>query len=52
VGSGDPGRLVRPYRGYADALTTSLPNAVRVLDVFHITRLGFKAVDDVRRRGQ
>jgi transposase len=26
-----------------------LPNAVRVLDPFHVVRLGFACVDDVRR---
>jgi transposase len=41
-----------PYRGYAAALRTELPEAVRVLDAFHVTRLGFAAVDDVRRRIQ
>ena len=41
-----------PFRGYATALRTSLPQAVRVLDCFHVTRLGFAAVDDVRRRVQ
>lgn len=41
-----------PFRGYATALTESLPQAVRVLDCFHVTRLGFAAVDDVRRRVQ
>jgi len=41
-----------PFRGYATALTTSLPGAVRVLDAFHVTRLGFAVVDDVRRRVQ
>jgi transposase len=41
-----------PFRGYATALTSSLPQAVRVLDCFHVTRLGFAAVDDVRRRVQ
>jgi transposase len=41
-----------PFRGYATALSTSLPQAVRVLDAFHVTRLGFAAVDDVRRRVQ
>jgi transposase len=38
--------------GYATALRTSLPHAIRVLDAFHVTRLGFAAVDDVRRRVQ
>ncbi len=41
-----------PFRGYATALSTSLPHATRVLDAFHVTRLGFAAVDDVRRRVQ
>jgi transposase len=41
-----------PFRGYATALRTSLPHATRVLDAFHVTRLGFAAVDDVRRRVQ
>jgi transposase len=41
-----------PYRGYAAALRTGLPAAVRVLDAFHVTRLGFAAVDEVRRRIQ
>jgi transposase len=41
-----------PFRGYATALSTSLSHAVRVVDAFHVTRLGFAAVDDVRRRVQ
>src|SRR5689334_22439281 len=41
-----------PFRGYATALSVSLPHATRVLDAFHVTRLGFAAVDDVRRRVQ
>ncbi len=41
-----------PYRGYATALTHSLPDAVRVLDAFHVVRLGQAAVDNVRRRRQ
>jgi transposase len=41
-----------PYRGYASALRVHLPAAVRVLDAFHVTRLGFAAVDQVRRRIQ
>jgi transposase len=34
------------------ALRTALPHAVRVLDAFHVVRLGFAAVDEVRRRIQ
>ena len=41
-----------PFRGYATALSASLPHAVRVLDAFHVVRLGQAAVDDVRRRVQ
>ena len=41
-----------PFRGYATALSTQLPDAVRVLDPFHVVRLGLAAVDDVRRRVQ
>ena len=41
-----------PFRGYATALRTHLPGAVRVLDAFHVVKLGFDAVDQVRRRVQ
>ena len=41
-----------PFRGYATALRTSLPQAIRVLDAFHVVRLGLDAVDQVRRRVQ
>jgi transposase len=41
-----------PFRGYATALRTSLPNATRVLDAFHVVRLGLNALDQVRRRVQ
>jgi transposase len=41
-----------PFRGYAAALTSQLPDAVRVLDPFHVVRLALAAVDDVRRRVQ
>jgi transposase len=41
-----------PFRGYATALAKSLPHAVRVLDAFHVTKLGFTMLDDVRRRVQ
>jgi transposase len=44
--------MPRPFRGYATALTTNLPHAVRVLDAFQVVRLGSAAVDDVRRRRQ
>ena len=41
-----------PFRGYATALATHLPGAVRVLDPFHVVRLAQAALDDVRRRVQ
>jgi transposase len=41
-----------PFRGYATALTSQLPDAVRVLDPFHVVRLGLACVDDIRRRVQ
>ena len=41
-----------PFRGYASALTVQLPDAVRVLDPFHLVRLGLACVDDVRHRVQ
>jgi transposase len=41
-----------PFRGYATALANQLPAAVRVLDPFHVVRLGLACVDDVRRRVQ
>jgi transposase len=41
-----------PFRGYATALRTTLPNATRVLDAFHVVRLGLDALDRVRRRVQ
>ena len=41
-----------PFRGYATALSTTLPQATRVLDAFHVVKLGFDAVDAVRRRVQ
>jgi transposase len=41
-----------PYRGYASALRAGLPQAVRVLDAFHVVRLGLAAVDEVRCRIQ
>jgi transposase len=41
-----------PFRGYATALRTSLPHATRVLDAFHVVRLGLDALDQIRRRVQ
>jgi transposase len=41
-----------PFRGYATALRMHLPDAVRVLDPFHVVRLAIACVDDVRRRVQ
>ena len=41
-----------PFRGYLNALREHLPDAVHVLDAFHVTALGMKVVDEVRRRVQ
>jgi transposase len=41
-----------PFRGYATALSSQLPDAVRVLDPFHVVRLALASVDDIRRRVQ
>ena len=41
-----------PFRGYATALSTQLPAAIRVLDPFHVVRLGVSCVDEIRRRVQ
>jgi transposase len=41
-----------PFRGYATALATTLTEAGRVLDAFHVVRLGNDVVDQVRRRVQ
>ena len=41
-----------PFRGYATALATHLPEATRVLDPFHVVKLGLACVDDIRRRVQ
>jgi len=41
-----------PFRGYAIALSSQLPQALRVLDAFHVVKLGNDAVDEVRRRVQ
>ena len=41
-----------PYRGYASALRTALPSTTGVLDAFHVVRLRFAVVDQVRQRIQ
>jgi transposase len=41
-----------PFRGYATALTAQLPDAVRVLDPFHVVKLGLTCLDEIRRRVQ
>lgn len=41
-----------PFRGYANALRDSLPDAVQVLDAFHVVKLGTQVLDEVRRRVQ
>lgn len=41
-----------PFRGYANAIRDELPDAVAVLDAFHVVRLGVKALDECRQRIQ
>jgi transposase len=41
-----------PFRGYANAIRDGLPDAVSVLDAFHVVGLGTQVVDEVRRRVQ
>jgi transposase len=41
-----------PFCGYANAIRDELPDAVAVLDGFHVVRLGTQVVDEVRRRVQ
>jgi transposase len=41
-----------PFRGYANAIRDELPDAVAVLDAFHVVKLGSTALDEVRRRVQ
>ena len=41
-----------PFRGYANAIRDELPDAIAVLDAFHVVRLGTQVIDEVRRRVQ
>ena len=41
-----------PFRGYANAIRDELPDAVAVLDAFHVVKLAGNALDEVRRRVQ
>ncbi len=41
-----------PFRGYANAIRDELPDAVAVLDAFHVVKLGTQVVDEARRRVQ
>jgi transposase len=41
-----------PFRGCANAIRDELPDAVTVLDAFHVVKLGTNVVDEVRRRVQ
>ncbi|MEJ7741127.1 MAG: transposase [Nocardioidaceae bacterium] len=43
---------VGPVSWYANAIRDELPDAVAVLDAFHVVRLGTAVVDEVRRRVQ
>jgi len=41
-----------PFRGYKNAIDEKLDDARAVLDAFHVTKLGYQALDEVRRRVQ
>ena len=41
-----------PFRGYANAIRDELPDAIAVLDAFHVVKLGTQVLDEVRRRNQ
>ena len=41
-----------PFRGYKNAIDAKLDDARAVLDAFHVTKLGYQALDEVRRRVQ
>lgn len=43
---------IDPFRGYANALRSRLPDTTIVVDHFHAVRLANTAIDDVRRRVQ
>jgi transposase len=43
---------IDPFRGYANALASRLPDATLVVDHFHAVRLANSVIDDVRRRVQ
>jgi transposase len=43
---------IDPFRGYANALRSRLPDATLVVDRFHAIKLANAAIDDVRRRVQ
>jgi hypothetical protein len=40
------------FRGYTNAIRDELPEALTVLDAFHVVKLGSAVVDEVRRRIQ
>ena len=41
-----------PFRGYANAIRDELPEAIAVLNAFHVVKLGSAMIDEVRRRVQ
>lgn len=44
--------MLDPFRGYANELRDSLPDAVQALDAFHVVKLDTQVLDEVRRHGQ
>jgi hypothetical protein len=39
-----------PFRGYANAIRDEPPEAITVLDAFHVVKFGSAMVDEVRRQ--
>jgi hypothetical protein len=52
LASADPHRVAGPLPRLCHRPTTQLPAATRVLDPFHVVKLGLNRLDDVRRRVQ
>jgi transposase len=48
----DPDGCAGSFRGYANAIRDELPEAITVLDAFHVVKLGSAIVDEVHRRVQ
>ncbi|GAA4046674.1 hypothetical protein GCM10023063_37350 [Arthrobacter methylotrophus] len=50
--AGTKAAALYPFRGYANAIRDELPEAITILDAFHVVKLGSAMVDEVRRSVQ